>query len=265
MTIAGSPLSAQTSGGDFGATQVKKSGSDEFWFAANDIAETGASKNRTRILIRSHFELRVLFARHRGLQLVLLFGLAHRIKPLRKLDNMTQPKQTPLSSTALQQNRPSTSKKIPAQPAGFSSKHESLLPARPKPQQTSQDTGTSSTSMAKFHDIKGTVNFIDDIKLPAQVAGVIRSLNVKEGDTIKAGSEVGLINNELTQTLSDQARVRFDMAQESAKDFTGIRAAEKKYKVASIEANKTRKLGLKGFQVKFRNDDGRIHQGHRIS
>lgn len=242
LTMVGTSF-AQTGGGDFGGPQVHKP--VQMSFGSAPIGQKPAVQNS-----KSNFNTIPFRASGSPVTKNQALRTASRPstrspnnQPLRKLNTKQQPKQTPRLPAVSQKN------KIPASPIGFSSPHESPLKARPKLQDTSQDleTGsTGSTSMAKFHDIVCTVFFIDDIKLPAQVAGVIDSLSVKEGDSIKAGTVVGLIDNELTQRLSDQARVRFEMAQETARDTTGIRAAEKKFKVAAIEANKTRKLGLKG-------------------
>ena len=89
------------------------------------------------------------------------------------------------------------------------------------------------------------VNFIDDILLPAKESGVIKSLAVKEGDYVPAGTVVGQIDDELYQRLLEQAKLRYEMATEAAEDSTAIEAAEKKYRVAAIEAKKISDLADK--------------------
>ncbi len=118
-------------------------------------------------------------------------------------------------------------------------------PLMPK---TSQEQATSvSSEMASYIDLKDAiVNFMDVILLPAQEAGVIKSLDVKEGDSIPAGKIVGMIDDELAQRILEQSTLKFGMASEAANDTTAIQAATKKYKVAGIEAKKTTELWTKG-------------------
>ena len=82
--------------------------------------------------------------------------------------------------------------------------------------------------------------------LPAKESGVILSLSVKEGDTIKAGTVVGKIDDDLFQQVLQQAKLRYELAADAAEDSLAIEAAEKKYKVAAIEARKTSGLADKG-------------------
>ncbi len=172
-------------------------------------------------------------------------------QPLRKIDNDQNGSNK--TGNKMQLISPPTisnpaSKKIPAKPVKYSPRLKTSPTTARLPQQTSltQEPSMGSTSKEKHIDLPCTVTFIDDIRLPAQVAGVIASLAVKEGDSIKAGMIVGRIDNELTLRMSDQAKVRYNMALESSKDTTGIRAAEKKYQVAGIEAAKTQRLALSG-------------------
>lgn len=90
------------------------------------------------------------------------------------------------------------------------------------------------------------ISFIDDIMLPAQESGVISLLSVKEGDSIKAGTVVGKIDDELFQQILQQAKLRYELAADAAEDSLAIEAAEKKYNVAAIEARKTSDLADKG-------------------
>ena len=119
------------------------------------------------------------------------------------------------------------------------------------PQRTNSNEFRAETQaagrIAKYVDLNNcTVSFIDDIKLPAKESGVIESLLVKEGEFIPAGKVVGKIDDELYLRMMEQAEMRFNMAKELATDSTAIQAAEKKYRVAGIEAAKTKRLGQTG-------------------
>lgn len=108
-------------------------------------------------------------------------------------------------------------------------------------------TGAKASPIENNLDLKNcTISFIDDIMLPAQESGVISSLSVKEGDAIKAGTVVGKIDDDLFQQILQQAKLRYELASEAAEDSLAIEAAEKKYKVATIEARKTSDLADKG-------------------
>ena len=112
---------------------------------------------------------------------------------------------------------------------------------------TAASAGTKASQLQGNIDLKNcTVSFIDDIMLPAQESGVISSLNVKEGDAIKAGTVVGKIDDDLFQQILQQAKLRYELASDAAEDSLAIEAAEKKYKVAAIEARKTSDLADKG-------------------
>lgn len=118
----------------------------------------------------------------------------------------------------------------------------------PMRQTSSMTKGSGNTArMASYVDLNNcTVSFIDDIKLPAQENGVIKSLNVKEGQYIPSGKTVGRIDDELYQRMLEQAELRYAIAKEAATDATAVLAAEKKYKVADIEARKTIRLAQNG-------------------
>ncbi|MCP4099434.1 MAG: HlyD family efflux transporter periplasmic adaptor subunit [Planctomycetaceae bacterium] len=108
-------------------------------------------------------------------------------------------------------------------------------------------TGTPTSNLQDNLELKNcTISFIDDIMLPAKESGVILSLSVKEGDTIKAGTVVGKIDDDLFQQVLQQAKLRYELAADAAEDSLAIEAAEKKYKVAAIEARKTSGLADKG-------------------
>jgi len=90
------------------------------------------------------------------------------------------------------------------------------------------------------------VSFIEDIELPAQESGVLRSLSVKEGQSFKNGQVIARVDDELYKKQLQQAQMQRDMAMKRATDATAIRAGRYKLKLASTEAARSRSLYSKG-------------------
>ncbi len=133
----------------------------------------------------------------------------------------------------------------PAIPAAYRAKASSQELTQPAVNTAS--TGAKiSGSQDNLYLENCQISFIDDIMLPAQESGVISLLCVKEGDSIKAGTVVGKIDDELFQQILQQAKLRYELAADAAEDSLAIEAAEKKYNVAAIEARKTSDLADKG-------------------
>jgi HlyD family secretion protein len=135
-----------------------------------------------------------------------------------------------------------------AQPVSFGKLPTSVLPqnsTNEPPQGKDEGTGYVP-EMKKFIDLNCSVKFIDDILLPAKETGVIKSLSVREGDLVPAGKIVGEIDDELYREMYKQAELRYKMALDVAQDGTAKLAAEKKERVASIEAEKIVRLAASG-------------------
>lgn len=90
------------------------------------------------------------------------------------------------------------------------------------------------------------VSFIDDVDLPAEENGVLREVNVKEGESFKKGKIVAQIDDQMFRLQLDKARAELDKAQKLASDGTSIKAARYKVKLATVEADKARSLMQKG-------------------
>ncbi|MGI9494930.1 MAG: efflux RND transporter periplasmic adaptor subunit [Mariniblastus sp.] len=133
----------------------------------------------------------------------------------------------------------------PAIPAAYRAKASSQELTQPAVNTASTGAKTSG-SQDNLYLENCQISFIDDIMLPAQESGVISLLSVKEGDSIKAGTVVGKIDDELFQQILQQAKLRYELAADAAEDSLAIEAAEKKYNVAAIEARKTSDLADKG-------------------
>ncbi len=91
-----------------------------------------------------------------------------------------------------------------------------------------------------------TVQFIDDIELPALESGQIKQLLVKEGDLVRAGSKVGQIDDQLYQRMKEQAQLRLEIAVQNAEDETSISTAYNEIEIAGIELKRMTNLASKG-------------------
>jgi len=91
-----------------------------------------------------------------------------------------------------------------------------------------------------------TVEFIDDIELPAQESGQIKTLLLREGDPVKSGVSLGRIDDELYLRMLEQAKLKLAIAEQRANDKTSIMAAENEISLATIEYTRTQRLASTG-------------------
>jgi multidrug resistance efflux pump len=146
--------------------------------------------------------------------------------------------------------RPQTTSKVGQKPTASasqvqgSSRSPSSTTKRSIP---SSGTQAKTKSDEKFLDLDTCiVSFIDDVELPAQESGVLRSMLVKEGDSFNRDQTIAQIDDKLYRQMLLQAQMKRDMALKRASDMTSIRAGRYKVKLASSEADKARKLLAKG-------------------
>ena len=118
--------------------------------------------------------------------------------------------------------------------------------SRGRSSQSSQTQSTSGNDQKHIDLDTCIVSFIEDIELPAQESGVLRSLTIKEGQSFRKNQPIATIDDELYRKLLQQAQMQRDMDMKRASDATAIRAARYKLKLASTEAAKSRKLLSKG-------------------
>ena len=146
--------------------------------------------------------------------------------------------------------RPQTTSKVGQKPTASASQVQS---SSRSPSSTTKRSIPSSGTQAKtksdekFLDLDTCiVSFIDDVELPAQESGVLRSMLVKEGDSFNRDQTIAQIDDKLYRQMLLQAQMKRDMALKRASDMTSIRAGRYKVKLASSEADKARKLLAKG-------------------
>lgn len=121
------------------------------------------------------------------------------------------------------------------------------LPVNGRRSFQSASSTSNSDSSGKSVDLDTCiVSFIEDVELPAQESGVLRSMLVKEGESFKSNQSIAQIDDQLFRQMLRQAQMQRDMAMKRATDMTSIRAGRYKAKLASSEAEKARKLLAKG-------------------
>ena len=111
--------------------------------------------------------------------------------------------------------------------------------------QTNSDFGTTSGSdegQVKFC----TVEYEDEIDLPALETGQLIQMNVKEGDSVAVGTPIAIIDDKLLKLQLMQALVRKTNADKMANDDTSIVAADKQIQLTGQRYETTRKLERKG-------------------
>lgn len=86
--------------------------------------------------------------------------------------------------------------------------------------------------------VQGLVKVADQIKLPAKEAGVLVHLAVKEGMSVRAGQEIGKIDDSQPQMQKTAAIYALNAAIKQAKDDVEIRYAAKQADVAQKDYEK---------------------------
>ena len=109
-----------------------------------------------------------------------------------------------------------------------------------------QSTATDSNSDNKIKVPYCSIEFVDDIKLPALEAGAINAINVEEGQFITAGTIVGQIDDTLPHYELERAKLRYQNALQAAKDTSSVLAAQKEYDLARSVYQKNKRLNSSG-------------------
>jgi len=114
------------------------------------------------------------------------------------------------------------------------------------PKSTQAGSTSSESGDDKINVPYCSIEFVDDIMLPALEAGAITTINVREGQFITAGTIVGQIDDSLPHYELDRAKLRYQNAFKAAKDQTSILAAQKEYELARNVYEKNKRLRGKG-------------------
>ena len=142
-------------------------------------------------------------------------------------------------------------------PAGSSKKPPKFAPVQTSPvaeafssssslRSTQANSTSAEDSGSKINVPYCSIEFVDDIMLPALEAGAITTINVQEGQFITAGTIVGQIDDSLPHYELDRAKLRYQNAFQAAKDTTSILAAKKEYELAYNIYKKNKRLRSTG-------------------
>jgi multidrug resistance efflux pump len=100
------------------------------------------------------------------------------------------------------------------------------------------------------------VSILKQVSIPAQEAGVLEELNVKEGDEVEIGSVLGVIDKSDAELMVVMATQEYQAAKKEAENDLSIRAAKMSFKVmqaeweASVLANNRTKGTVPGVEVR---------------
>ena len=163
----------------------------------------------------------------------------------------------PLGNSAYSNGR------LPQQTPGVS-KFDPSKATRPstnfgQPTRTSQSTGQSGSGRRSVFDDqdignpsesasrqRSTVEYVDEMELPAKETGVLMEVNIKEGDTVPAGFMIAKIDDTILKHQLVQALVQKKNAESIATDETSIEAAEKQIQLNGQRYQTTKSLFRKG-------------------
>jgi multidrug efflux pump subunit AcrA (membrane-fusion protein) len=147
---------------------------------------------------------------------------------------------------------------VPSEKLGLPAPSYSAAADKPKsgnlPAVGSRATGTSSRSNQTSGASDGdsirvpycSIEFVDDIKLPALEAGAIQAINVQEGQFITSATIVGQIDDTIPQVELQRAKQKYSIALDAARDTTSIVYAQKEYELARSIHNKNVRLRKNG-------------------
>ena len=143
----------------------------------------------------------------------------------------------------------------PVQPAATRPTPRAYAPVQTSPENPSnarskqssfQSSQSQSISEGKINIKYCSIEFVDDIKLPALEAGAIVAVHVQEGQFITAGTIVGQIDDSLPHFELERAKMRYQNAFQAAKDTSSVAAAEKEFELARSVYEKTKRLSNTG-------------------
>ena len=82
---------------------------------------------------------------------------------------------------------------------------------------------------------------LEAVDMPAQRSGVLESVSIREGQTVKEGEQLAKILDDETQLKYERARYEYAMAQQKSKDKTLVKYASKSLEVTRAELSRSEK------------------------
>ena len=158
-------------------------------------------------------------------------------QPLQNQPLQNQPQNQPLPKFAPSKTSPALGRPSPNRAATSRIRSN---------QSSSQSTSDQSSSGRKIDVPYCSIEFVDDINLPALEAGAIVAINVQEGQFITANTIVGQIDDSLPHFELDRAKLRYQNARQAANDLSSVLAAQKEYELARSVYEKNLRLNRSG-------------------
>lgn len=89
------------------------------------------------------------------------------------------------------------------------------------------------------------ISFIDDVQVPARKAGVLKSIAVKEGDSVSTGDFLAQIDDEEAQVAKSGAELEVQIADAQAESSASVDAAAATVGVAQAEYEQSKEINEK--------------------
>ena len=100
--------------------------------------------------------------------------------------------------------------------------------------------GLASANAQDVRFEKGIIRIIQSVEVPAQRAGIVEVLNLREGDQVSNDEIVGNLNNKPLRLELEKARTRYEIAKPQSSDTTLVDYAESTAAVAMAELTRAR-------------------------
>jgi len=105
---------------------------------------------------------------------------------------------------------------------------------------TPSKPGTAATTQAGQPVVpQCTISLVEEVQIPAQEAGVLKELQVREGQVVKAGTLLGKVDDTQAQIQLKAAIAEYRSAKQAAENDINVRFAKKAAEVAQSEYKKT--------------------------
>lgn len=88
------------------------------------------------------------------------------------------------------------------------------------------------------HTVEASIRALNDVQIPAEVEGVLTQFSAREGDTVKAGDVLAMIDDQQAKAAVEVAQYSLDAARERATDNIEKKYAEAASAVARVNWEK---------------------------
>jgi macrolide-specific efflux system membrane fusion protein len=96
-------------------------------------------------------------------------------------------------------------------------------------------TAQPSASASKLTIESAQVTLIEQVQVSAREAGILKRLEVREGELVKVDQLLGLVEDDQARVVKDRAATELTIAQEKANSDVDFRYAKKSHEVAQAE------------------------------